>query len=340
MKKITGAGVDRPTLLGARPGGASNLGPSDFGMQMALRQIAFDPSKPVAPPRPASAFPMPQPATSTPSDDLALRRREWLLDVAERQRSLSAVAGGLPRVRDLPHQGFLDHFYAPGRPVVIEGAIDAWPALARWTPDYLRRAVGSAPVEYQNGRDSRPDYELLKDRHKETVGFDRFIERITVDGAGNDAYITAYNSATNGAAFAPLMEDVRPIDAYLTPANGMLWIGPADTFTPLHFDLTNNLLVQVTGRKRVLLVPPSETRHLAHRRHVFSEVHDIAAPDRLAQYPAARLARRFEVDLGPGELLYIPVGWWHQVLAMSFSVTLTYTNFLWPNDAHESFPGG
>lgn len=343
MSKTSSTGGKRPAILApkAESPNRTSVSPADFGLQMALRQIGFDPARPAASPA-APARPAAQgraAAAETAAITKALQRRDWMMETAERQRTLSTVAGGLPRVRDLSSQAFLDHFYAPGRPVIIQGAIADWPALGLWTPDYLRRAVGSAPVEYQGGRSNDPEFELFKDRHKAIMPFDRFLDRIMAEGEGNDAYITAYNSSRNSAAFAPLAADMRPITPYLKGDPGMVWIGPAGTFTPLHFDLTNNLLAQVTGRKRLLLVPPSETRHLAHHRHVFSDVHDIASPERLARYPEARKARRFEVELAPGDLLYIPVGWWHQVLALEFSVMLTYTDFRWPNDAHESFPG-
>ncbi|MFA7604870.1 MAG: cupin-like domain-containing protein [Novosphingobium sp.] len=42
----------------------------------------------------------------------------------------------------------------------------------------------------------------------------------------------------------------------------MIWIGPGGTFTPLHHDLTNNLLVQVAGRKQVILLLPADTPNL------------------------------------------------------------------------------
>jgi hypothetical protein len=220
--------------------------------------------------------------------------------------------------------------------VVIEGAIDDWPALSRWTPDYLRQAVGAAPVEYQAGRNANPDFEIDKDRHRRTMPFADWLDLI--EAGGNDAYITAYNSAGNARALAPLERDLGFLDAWLTRAHGMVWIGPPGTFTPLHFDLTNNLLAQLVGRKQVTLLPPSETPRLHHNRHVFSDVHDIGDESRLSLYPSARDARRFEIDLGPGELLYVPIGWWHQVRSREFSVMLTYTNFLWPNAGHDTYP--
>jgi hypothetical protein len=298
-------------------------------LNLALRRIGFEGSPPELP---KAQFPSRPPTSS----DVSLRRREWLLDTMERQRRLSANADGVPRIRDLSSLDFLNLFYAPGRPVVIEGAIDDWPALTRWSAAYLREALGSVSVEYQAGRQANPDFELDKDRHRKTLPFSAYLDLI--EAGGNDAYITAYNSAGNASALAPLERDLGFLDRYLTRAHGMLWIGPAGTFTPLHFDLTNNMLAQIVGRKLVTLLPPSETTHLHHNRHVFSDVHDIHDESRLARFPSARNARRFDVEIGPGDLLYIPIGWWHQVRSQAFSVTLTHTNFIWPNVGHESYP--
>lgn len=311
-------------------------------MQMTLRQIGFDAKAAPAPTSVKKATPAlaRAPAKTPPGvdDALVLKRREWLLETMERQRALSGYASGLLTAEKLPGDSFLHEFYAPARPVVIKGAMEGWPALSRWTPDYLASAIGNAPVEFQGGRAGAADYELVKDRHRMRAPFRQFIDLVR-DG-GNDAYITAYNNAANDAAFAPLQRDLGHLDQYLTRAPGMLWIGGAGTFTPLHFDLTNNLLAQVTGTKRVHLIPPSQSHRLAHNRHVFSDVQDITDPAKLAAYPLARDVLRYEVELTPGDLLFIPIGWWHQVRAESFSTMLTYTNFLWPNVGHEQYPAG
>ena len=264
--------MSKSHIFAGKPGGkpASPFAP-DPRLDMALRNIGFNgvgasDAPPLTMPQSAPRPPAGAPAT------VQLQRREWLLEAMEAQRGLSTFASGLPRVRGLSSQDFLDHFYAPGRPVVIEGAISGWPALERWTPDYLRRAIGNAPVEYQYNRNSSPDFELYKDNHCRTGPFGEFMDLVEAPGAANNVYLTAYNSRVNGPALAPLMADVAPISAYLTEATGMLWIGPAGTFTPLHFDVTNNLLAQITGQKQIILIPPSETRHMAHNRHVFSDV--------------------------------------------------------------------
>lgn len=306
---------------------------ADMRMQMALRQIDFGAAaaRTIAPP------PAPAP-TQTTEDMLARKRRDWLMDVQERQRALSPYASGLLTAENLSGEDFLHNFYAPGRPVLIKGAIADWPALERWTPDYLAESVGDAEIEYQGGRSGAQDYELKKDRHRKRAPFRQFIA--LARKGGNDAYLTASNSAANGPALRPLEADLAPIDAYLTRAPGMLWIGGAGAFTPLHFDLTNNLLVQVTGTKRVTIIPPSQTHRLAHRSHVFSDVRDVTDEARLKLHPQARDVLRYDVLLSPGDLLFVPIGWWHQVRSESFSTMLTYTNFHWPNVGHESYPAG
>ena len=55
-----------------------------------------------------------------------------------------------------------------------------------------------------------------------------------------------------------------------TDHDGFLWIGPAGTLTPFHHDLTNNLLVQVKGRKRVHMVPNWEEARMKQTGRIFS----------------------------------------------------------------------
>lgn len=54
--------------------------------------------------------------------------------------------------------------------------------------------------------------------------------------------------------------------------------------------------------------------------------------------PRIRDLRTAEIVLEPGEVLFIPIGWWHQVEALDFSVSISYTNFVWPNEGHADHP--
>jgi hypothetical protein len=292
----------------------------------------------------------PAPPDQTPKQDappsqalLDLRKREWLLETLERQRGLSAQDASIERRAGLSSDEFLDRYYAANRPVILTGEMSGWPALAKWTPDYLKQAVGPKTIEFQGDRSKSARFEIHKDAHRREMPFDQFIDLVSRPGAGNDAYLTAYNSARNTEAISMLHPDLGFPDKFLTPEveqpNGMMWIGPAGTLTSLHHDLTNNLIAQAVGRKRLLVLPASEVGKLYNHLHVFSEISDLEDPAlTLARFPRLEHARFTEVTLMPGEMIFMPLAWWHQVRSIDFSVTITYTNFRWPNDGYRDFP--
>jgi len=317
-----------------------------------LRLKGFDASAtPDAPRAPLNdSFPLsPPPAPPEASPEataplrLALAKREWLLETLERQRALAPVAVGIERRAGLGTDEFLERYYAVNRPVILTGEMADWPALTRWTPDYLKARLGARPIEYQGGRAANERFEMDKDAHRRQQPFDAFMDQILRPGAGNDAYITAYNSDRNAETLALLHEDMGFLGKFLDPSaqhpNGMMWIGPAGTVTSLHHDLTNNFIAQVVGRKRLKILPAAEVGKLYNSRHVFSDIPDVEAPDLdLVRHPRLAEARAYEVVLEPGEIIFMPLAWWHQVKSLDFSVTVTYTNFLWPNDAHTGYP--
>jgi hypothetical protein len=308
-----------------------------------LRLTAFDDAAtPQVKPAPQKDLKTTPPTASPPPDKSArdLAKREWLLEATERQRALAPRAAALERRTGVTQKDFLENYYAPSRPVILAGDMTHWPALKRWTPTYLKSMVGDALVEFQAGRDSAGDFERAKDAHRTRAPFSAFIDRIAQPGAGNDNYLTAYNSAANAEALAPLRADIGSLDKYLTRAPGMMWIGPAGTVTPLHHDLTNNLIAQVVGRKRFKLAPSSEVGRFYNDAHVFSEISDLDDPNlNRERFSKLEGARVYDLVLEPGEMLFVPFAWWHQVKALDFSVTITYTNFHWPNEAFATYPG-
>lgn len=104
------------------------------------------------------------------------------------------------------------------------------------------------------------------------------------------------------------------------------WFGPAGTYTPPHVDPRDNLLVQLVGRKRVTLWPPQEAAklypHPAPSRHVNASRVDGRRPDR-ARFPRFFEAARAVVVLEPGEALFLPRGWWHDVEALEPSASIS-----------------
>lgn len=250
-------------------------------------------------------------------------------------RLATARAGGLsiPTVDGIDPKRFFEQFYAANRPVVLTGLVDHWPALKRWSLDYIAERVGGAMVELQAGRTDADDYELAKERHRQLLPMRAVIDAIRRSEQSNDFYITAYNDTTNKNALAPLWDDLGDV-SILRPSggrDGFFWLGPKGTLTPFHHDLTNNLLVQVMGRKQVYLVPSWEVGRMQNSIHCFSG----RSP---SDWPGDDLPPLLECIIEPGDALFLPIGWWHYVEALDATISMSFTNFAADNDFHLEYP--
>ncbi|RKH13106.1 cupin-like domain-containing protein [Corallococcus sp. CA053C] len=247
-----------------------------------------------------------------------------LLDV---RAALHAQAGfRVERRRGVSAEAFRDGYYRAHRPVILEDFLEGWPLLERWRPEALARTHGEVEVEVMTGRESRADHDLSPDACRTVMRLSEFLHRLEHGGPTNDLYLTARNFALERSELRGLLDDVRFPPGFLhphpEPGGIKLWIGPAGTRTALHHDVDSVLFGQVHGRKRFWLIPSFETPRVYNRTHVWSAV-DASAPD-LERFPAFGTAHVHEVVLGPGELLFIPVGWWHQVHALDVSVSVTF----------------
>lgn len=265
-----------------------------------------------------------------------LEKRDWVLRSLSR---LAAMEGGLPaipRCRALPVERFFADHYAANRPVLMEGLVDGWPARA-WSFEALADRFADVEIEVQEGRERDPAYEINMAQLRVRRRLGDVVTRILTAGPSNDFYVTANNGGHNRAALADLWHDVGPIAGILAedgPAAGYFWMGPQGTITPFHHDLTNNLLVQFVGTKRVTLAPIWETPRMRNHIHCYSQWDGPAA---IAAADPADRPETVICDLAPGDALFIPVGWWHHVEALSPTIGMSFTGFARPNDHHSDY---
>jgi hypothetical protein len=214
--------------------------------------------------------------------------------------------------------------------VVLTGLTDHWPGR-QWSLERLAR-LGDPEIEVQWDREGDPEFELNSIAHKKRMRWRAVLALLAEDRETNDFYVTANNGGQNRKALARLWADVGDLPGYLGPSllgDGFFWMGPKGTVTPWHHDLTQNLLVNMVGRKQVALVSPAETHRMRNHRHCFSR---FGADATLAEVPEAERPRVLTVDIGPGEILFLPVGWWHHVTGLSLTIGMSFTNFVWDND--------
>ncbi len=271
--------------------------------------------------------------TSARKIQSVLGRRESLLKTLD---LLYQHQDGYTEIKKTPlpdFQTFLKEYYYKNKPGHFTGGTEHW-AARKWTPQNLIAKVGASTlVEIQTGRESDPDYEKNSLKHKQRVPFGDFVKRIEDTSSSNDFYLTANNQALGNNLFKNLTNDFSNIgDGYLdltkTEGRQFLWTGPRGIITPLHHDLTNNIFIQIYGKKRFRLIPATEAPYLYNKTRVFSEV-DLLHPD-LTKYPLFKNINVLEIDVLPGDCVFIPVGWWHHVVGESASISLSFTNINTP----------
>ncbi|MDZ8262391.1 cupin-like domain-containing protein [Nostoc sp. ChiQUE01b] len=96
----------------------------------------------------------------------------------------------------------------------------------------------------------------------------------------------------------------------------------------LHFDRIHNIFVQVRGKKRILLFPPSnylsfyppleDSSGIGHNSKVNPDILNLEL------FPKFPWEEKIEVVLQPGEMLYIPPFWWHHVTAVDENISLSF----------------
>jgi Cupin-like domain len=269
-----------------------------------------------------------------------IRKLESTLNALQRMRQLDPGNSGIPRHAGLSRERFLADYYTANRPTVLTDVADSWPATQVWTPDYLKDTVGAEVIEVMTGRENDKEYEINLDAHRKAMRFDKYVDLVTNSDPTNDFYLVANNHFLDKPGTAALWADFSCDERFLDPAAAsqrvFFWFGPAGTVTPLHHDVSNILLAQVRGTKRVTLVPALESHLVYNDVAVYSSV-NAEFPD-AQRHPRFSTATRLTVDLHEGETLFIPVGWWHHVRSLEMCISLSFTNFAFPNHFDWSFP--
>lgn len=98
--------------------------------------------------------------------------------------------------------------------------------------------------------------------------------------------------------------------------SNLLLVSSAGNVTPAHYDEQQNIFAQIRGFKRFILFPPEQYEcfypyPVFHPHDRQSQV-DFENPD-YNKFPKFQDAHGYEAILGPGDVLYLPMYWWHHV---------------------------
>ena len=227
---------------------------------------------------------------------------------------------------------FRERFEKPRLPCVITDAMEGWAANEAWTIDISKLA--SATTDSKSARTAAAAVRLK---------FDHIHHYLTDPAHARDGYSPCTSStgvsATRTAANPS--STITPVPAYFKedlfgiagekrrPPYRWVVIGPPRSGSSVHVDplATSAWNALISGRKRWCLFPPTRGLTKAKlkpkgrtRRRTVTWFRKM--------YPRARShawsgPRPMDCVQHPGEIMYVPDGWWHAVLNLDHTVAVT-----------------
>jgi hypothetical protein len=241
-----------------------------------------------------------------------------ITSIQEMREAIRRVGRDLPTISAVPRLGVLDAAAfraraAEGLPFLITGLVNRWP-LSALTPQTLRERFSHLPVRARVG-----DYintAFAPDRAMQDMSMLEYLDLVAAGTHDLPPYLgnlelRELNRLCHWPTYFDKMGPPR------------FWLGPAGTVTPLHCDYDDNIFAQIWGTKRIFLSPPHHDKFLYTSEAnaiLFGSPFDPEAPN-FEKFPLARQATMIECIVNPGDLLYVPAGWYHQVRALTFSLS-------------------
>lgn len=235
--------------------------------------------------------------------------------------SVNFVENEIDRVEQISVDEFHRNYVNRNRPLIITEAVKKWPAFGKWSLEFFRTLKSDSAVHLEHGN------VLQEETQFQRQAFSDYIAQLM--DASNEQTDKAYLSVFKiFEEFPHLRADVdfSLLDARKLKSSTVGWIGPAGTVTGYHIDWGDNILAQIHGRKQLHLAAPSETSNMYVSKKfdqgtTISQV-DLQTPD-LTKFPQFAEVKHHRIVLNPGEMIFIPRGWWHHVESLDISISVS-----------------
>ncbi|TBU35958.1 Clavaminate synthase-like protein [Dichomitus squalens] len=240
---------------------------------------------------------------------------------------------------------FLESYLIPNNPVIIgPSLVSSWPALKHWVTDegsinsdYLKTVYGHYEVTVADCSTRN-----FSDQQREQMLF-RDVVSLWQEDKGETLYVKDWHLARVIAADTTRAQPDRPfyttpdifrddwMNAYYSACTEddfrFVYVGASGTFTPLHRDVYTSYSwsTNVCGWKRWWLFPADQTPLLFRKggEEHMETAYDVRDVD-LALYPLFEQARPIVIEQGPGETIFVPSGWYHQVENLTACISINH----------------
>ncbi|MDB5022786.1 MAG: cupin [Mucilaginibacter sp.] len=243
---------------------------------------------------------------------------------------MSLKLAPIDKVDHISKADFITNYLEPRKPLVIKKATETWPALQKWTFEYLKEVVGDKTVPLYDSSKADPSKPINASALE--MNFGAYIDLIQKEPTDLRIFL-----------FDPIKYAPKLLDDYRSPTDLMggfldkypnMFFGGTGSVTFLHYDidLAHIFHTHFNGRKRVILFDYKwkERLYCIPFATYALEDYDIENPD-FKKFPALEGIEGQETILEHGETLFMPTGYWHwmKYLGGSFSISLRAWDKSW-----------
>ncbi|EGW03881.1 Hypoxia-inducible factor 1-alpha inhibitor [Cricetulus griseus] len=232
-------------------------------------------------------------------------------------------------------------------PVVLTDTNLVYPAL-KWDLEYLQENIGNGDFSVYSASTHKflyydekkmTNFQNFKPRSsREEIKFHEFVEKLQdIQHRGGEERLYLQQTLNDTVGRKIVMDFLGFNWNWINKQQGkrgwgqltsnLLLIGMEGNVTPAHYDEQQNFFAQIKGHKRCILFPPDQfeclypypVHHPCDRQ---SQV-DFDNPD-YESFPNFRNVVGYETVVGPGDVLYIPMYWWHHIESLlNGGITIT-----------------
>ncbi len=214
------------------------------------------------------------------------------------------------------------YFHNP-QPVVFKGAAKKWSAFNKWSPDFFKNKYGETKVILFDASVNSLDSNEISETS--IVNFKKFIEMMQ---SGSKEYVRFCPILDKNPELLEHIDNNWLLNYSNSKSKGskhQLFIGGKNTSTSIHSAIGSNLFVQIHGRKEWYiydtfynpLLQPKVDKSVFFRSNVSAK-----KPDNIF-----KKAKGWRVILEPGDILYNPPFFWHEVHNLDTTVGFGYRWF-------------
>lgn len=228
----------------------------------------------------------------------------------------------IARVKNISKKDFIEKYYKPQRPVLIENLTQDWGAYTKWNLDYIQQKAGDQEVPLYNNEPTKGKQNSAVPVKKMRL-YD-YIEILKTQPT--DLRMFFYNILDK---MPELLNDFTYPDIGLKFFKRLpvMFFGGEGSKVLAHYDmdLADLMHFHFHGNKSITLFSPEQTKYMYRVPFAVHNLESINmdAPD-FEKYPALQYVEGVRVEMKHGDALYMPSGYWHYVKYLNggFSITL------------------